>query len=85
MKIEQLSQTIPLMESVDYKERFTAEYHQLIIRLKGLEVMLVRYKNGQLNFTPQCSYDILSGQAKVMHLYAQYLEERAIIENITLK
>ena len=33
----ELKDTIDLMRSEDYKERFTAEYHQLIIRYKKLK------------------------------------------------
>ena len=31
-----LKETVPMMESVDYKERFKSEYLQLEIRVKGL-------------------------------------------------
>ena len=46
--------------------------------------MLEKYKAGTLPFKPSCSYDLLNGQYKAMKLYASYLEERAIIENIDL-
>lgn len=79
-----LNETIEMMDSVDYKERFRAEYLQLKIRMEGLSIMLKKYKSGELNFTPSCSYDLLNGQLKAMDLYASFLEERAEIENITL-
>ena len=80
----ELKDTIEMMVSVDYKERFKAEYLQLKIRINGLRNMLKKYKAGTLPFTPSCSYDLLSGQLKSMGLYATYLEERADIEGINL-
>jgi hypothetical protein len=79
-----LNETIEMMNSADYKERFRAEYLQLQIRIEGLGAMLVKYAEGTLNFKPSCSYDLLNGQLKAMGLYASYLEERANIEDINL-
>ena len=79
-----LNETVELMNSENYKERFKAEYQQLKIRSEGLYNMLVKYKEGTLGFEPSCSYDLLNGQLKSMDLYASYLEDRAIIENIEL-
>ena len=79
-----LKDTIEMMKSLDYKKRFKAEYFQLLIRIEGLSKMLTKYKDGTLNFTPTCSYDLLAGQLKAMRLYATYLEERADIEDINL-
>lgn len=81
----ELKDTIEMMVSVDYKERFKAEYLQLKIRINGLRNMLKKYKAGTLPFTPSCSYDLSNGQLKAMELYATYLEERAEIEGIDLK
>lgn len=81
----ELKETIEMMVSVDYKERFKAEYLQLKIRINGLRNMLKKYKVGALTFKPSCSYDLLNGQLKSMEMYAQYLEERAEIENIELE
>lgn len=81
----ELKDTIEMMGSVDYKERFGAEYKQLEIRRNGLYNMLKKYKAGELPFTPSCSYDLLNGQLKAMNLYSEYLEERAEIEGIDLK
>lgn len=79
-----LKETVPMMESVDYKDRFKAEYLQLKIRMTGLSNMLKKYKAGTLTFKPSCSYDLLNGQLKSMEMYAKYLEARAEIENIEL-
>ena len=79
-----LKETVSMMESADYKERFKAEYLQLEIRVNGLRNMLKKYKDGTLSFKPSCSYDLLNGQLKAMELYATYLDERAEIEEIDL-
>ena len=79
-----LADTVDMMNSPDYKERFQGEYLQLKLRMYGLSNMLQKYKAGILTFTPSCSYDILNGQFKAMDMYASYLEERAVIEGITL-
>ena len=80
----ELKNTVEMMNSADFKERFKAEYFQLKIRMEGLTKMLEKYRDGSLSFKPKCSYDILSGQLKVMQLYCSYLEERAEIEEIEL-
>ena len=80
----ELKDTVEMMGSSDYKERFKAEYLQLEIRVNGLRNMLKKYKDGTLTFKPSCSYDLLNGQLKAMELYATYLDERAEIEGIDL-
>ena len=80
----ELKDTVELMNSEDFKERFKAEYLQLEIRVNGLRNMLKKYKDGTLTFKPSCSYDLLNGQLKAMELYVTYLEERAEIEEIKL-
>lgn len=81
----ELKETIELMNSNDYKERFIGEYLQLQIRINGLINMLKKYKEGTLNFTPSCSYELLHTQLVYMECYANALEERAKIENINIK
>ena len=80
----ELKDTIELMKSNDYVDRFKAEYYQLKIRTQKLSDMLKKYKEGTLPCTPKCSYDLLNGQFKAMDMYASYLEERAEIEGIEL-
>lgn len=41
-----LSETVEMMNSADYKERFKAEYLQLKIRANGLKNMLDKWDNG---------------------------------------
>lgn len=79
-----LKDTIELMISNDYKNRFLAEYQQLIIRRDGLKAMLKKWDKGELDFKPTCprgAYDI---QLKAMDDYASVLEARAAMENIEL-
>ena len=80
----ELKDTVLMMESTDYKERFRAEYHQVMIRIDGLSRMVRNYKDGALKFKPKCSYDLLNGQLKAMKLYASFLCDRAEVEDIEL-
>lgn len=77
-----LNQTVELMNSDDYKERFIAEYLQLSIRNEGLEKMLEGYKYNTLEFEPSCSYELLHAQLASMKAYQAILKERARIERI---
>ena len=45
-----LADTIPYMNSSDYKDRFIGEYWQTRIRYDKLHDMTVRYEAGKLNF-----------------------------------
>ena len=80
----ELADTIGMMNSPDYKERFKAEYHQLKIRYEKLHKMCIRYEAGTLNFTPNCSLDLLKEQKSYMGNYLRCLEIRAEIEGIAL-
>lgn len=80
----ELKDTIALMESEDFKDRFRAEYYQAKIRLEKLNVMLEKYKTGTLNFEPKCPYELLKAQADIMEHYKIGLEKRAEIEGIEL-
>lgn len=80
-----LKNTVSMMNSDDYKERFRAEYFQLKNRIEGLNGMLEKYRKNQLNFQPKCSVKILDGQLNAMKSYMTHLIERANIEGIDLK
>lgn len=54
-----MKDTIELMNSSDYKDRFKAEYYQLKIRYTKLHAMLVKLEAGKLDFTPSSSRAIL--------------------------
>lgn len=47
-----LEDTVEMMVSEDYKERFKAEYFQLAVRVDGLKNMLNKWDKRELNFTP---------------------------------
>ena len=80
----ELKETIEMMTSADYKERFKAEYYQLEKRVINLTIMLNNYWEGSLQFKPNCSYDLLHEQLVYMKNYKRILEEIAKIENIEL-
>ena len=80
----ELQDTIELMQSKDFKERFKAEYYQTKIRYEKLHKMVVKYESGTLNFTPNCSLELLKQQAAAMGNYLYCLEMRALIEGIEL-
>jgi hypothetical protein len=80
----ELKDTIELMQSEDYKERFKAEYHQVNIRITKLCAMLDKWDKGELNFTPTCPRSIYDGQSKAMNEYLACLEARAAMEHIEL-
>ena len=79
-----LTDTIDMMQSGDYKERFRAEYYQIAIRYKKLIKMLEKWDNDELDFEPTCSRNTYVRQAKSMLEYMGILAERAIVENIKL-
>ena len=80
-----LSETVTMMNSTDYKERFRAEYFQLKNRIEGLDTMLDKYRKGALEFTPKCTLKMLDGQFNSMKMYKTHLEERAKLEGISLE
>ena len=82
--MNELKDTIEMMNSPDYKERFKAEYHQLKIRYDKLDAMTVKYEAGTLNFTPSCSLELLKQQKMHMGCYLRCLKIRAEIEGIEL-
>lgn len=81
----ELKDTIELMQSSDYKERFKAEYQQTKIRHDGLHKMLVKWDAGKLEFTPTCPKALLMEQKRYMGEYLRVLETRALHEGINLE
>lgn len=81
----ELKDTVDLMNSEDYKERFKAEYLQTKIRYDKLHDMLVKQEAGTLDFEPTCSRAILLKQQRWMREYLDILEVRAEVEEITLE
>ena len=80
----QLKDTVEMMNSEDFKERFKAEYYPLLIRLDGLTSMLFKWKNNMLDFEPKCSKETLENQVIFMQGYKAILRLRAEIEEIDL-
>lgn len=80
----ELKDTVDLMNSDDYKDRFKAEYLQTKIRYDKLHKLIVKFRAGTLDFTPSCSLAILTEQKRHMGEYLRMLKIRAEIEGITL-
>ncbi len=81
----ELKDTIELMNSDDYKERFKAEYYQTKIRYSKLHSILMEAETNTLDFQLSCSMEILRKQLHAMSEYLYSLEVRAEIEKIDLK
>lgn len=82
--IKTLKDTVELMNSEDYRERFVAEYKQLVIRYKGLRNMLDKWDRDELNFKPTCPRSTYNMQIRAMEDYMTILEARAVMEGIVL-
>ena len=80
----ELKDTIEMMNSSNYKERFKSEYYQLEIRIRKLDKMLCDWIKGDLSFTPTCDFELLNEQLGAMKKYSMLLEKRARIEGIDL-
>ena len=80
----ELKDTIDLMNSSDYKDRFKAEYWQVKIRLEKLRKMIAKWQAGTLGFTPSCSLELLKEQVEPMQNYLDTLEVRAEMEGISV-
>ena len=57
-----LSETVDIMNSSDYKVRLVAEYVQTKIRYQKLHNMLVKYDANKLDFEPTCPVELLRQQ-----------------------
>lgn len=94
----ELKDTVTLMESSDYKERFIAEYRQTKIRYEKLKAFNTKIEAARRTacdpFAPvakrveepkhDCPEDLLREQQSVMGQYLHILEVRAVIEGIEL-
>lgn len=70
---------------MDWKERFVQEYKELEERYNKLYRMLIKYEAGTLDFTPNCSLELLKEQKMYMGEYLRILEIRSEIEDIDLE
>lgn len=84
----ELKETVELMNSVDYKDRFIEEYHQVKIRYEKLKNFCnkieVETMLGKEVTKHDCPLELLREQQKYMGLYLSVLEKRALIENVEL-
>lgn len=88
MKLE-MNDTIGLMQSDDYKERFIAEYHQTKIRYEKLKAFNNKIEASHLSDKAtepkhDCPDELLRRQQGIMGEYLHILEVRAVIEGVEL-
>lgn len=84
----ELKDTVVMMTSNDYKERFKAEYYQTKERYERLKAFNTKIEvSGMTDIEPpkhDCPDNLLRKQQNVMGEYLHILELRAVIENIEL-
>ena len=80
--IHNLEETIELMTSPDYKDRFKAEFEQLSFRINKLDAFLDKWNKGELKITPKSPREWFEKQRQAMADYGQVLAARAIKEEI---
>ena len=93
----ELKDTIEMMQSADYKERFIAEYQQTKIRYEKLKAFNNKIEAAERTgcIFPTCGNhiempkhdcptDVLRQQQSIMGEYLHILEVRAVIEGIEL-
>jgi hypothetical protein len=84
-----LSDTVALMNSADYRDRFVAEYIQTAIRHEKLRAFVTRIESAEIWCTADkpehdCPLAILHEQQGAMGRYLHLLEVRAVMEDIDL-
>ena len=89
----ELKDTIEMMNSDDYTERFKAEYYQTKIRYEKLKKLntrieaadMVKFERNQIEMPKHdCPWHLLRDQQTKMGEYLHLLEVRAEIEGIEL-
>ena len=80
----ELKDTVALMLSDRYEDRFIAEYCQLKIRHDKLDDMITKYCCDELAFEPKTPLSVLISQKVYMGIYMETLENCAKLEGITL-
>lgn len=82
----ELKDTIELMNSQNYKDRFKAEYYQTKIRKEKLSKLIIRQEEeGKFSLDLNCPIWLLKNQEATMEHYLAVLEKRAKLEKIDLK
>ena len=80
----ELKDTIELMQSADYKDRFLAEYLQVVIRSRKLQAMLDKLASGEVQQRYETQQEVLKSQHAVLCAYLEILRVRAKNEGIEL-
>ena len=84
----ELNETVALMNSPDYKERFKAEYRQTKIRYEKLKAFNNKIEAARISDVEMpkhdCPDELLREQQSVMGHYLHILEVRAEIEGVAL-
>lgn len=83
--MKELKDTIALMISADYKERFQAEFYQLETRYMKLRDMCDKLDEDELDFEPTCPRDMYYEQLDAMWDYLEVLVDRAKFEDVKLE
>ena len=78
----ELKDTVDLMCSEHWANRFLAEYRQTKIRYERLHQMIVKAHAGTLDFEPKSPVCLLEAQAAAMGEYLWILEIRAEKEGL---
>lgn len=82
----ELKDTIDMMTSEDYKERFRGEFYQLEIRAKKLLAFIRKCEDAQIEGKEEpkhdCPLSLLRAQFDAMAEYLGILRKRALIENV---
>ena len=84
MEVSELKDTIGLMTSYDWKDRFVAEYLQTKIRYEKLHKLIVKREVGKHGFYTPIPMTSWKEQAYHMGLYLFELEKQAVIHGIEL-
>ena len=80
----ELKDTVALMTSDDWKDRFKAEYLQTKIRYNKLHGLIVKREVGKHGFETPIPLDSWKSQANSMGKYLYELEKQAVLHGIEL-
>ena len=80
----ELKDTVDLMTSADWTDRFKAEYLQTKIRYEKLHKMIVMREVGKQTFNTPIPLESWKEQAHHMGMYLYELEKQAAIHGIEL-
>jgi hypothetical protein len=84
MVITTLQDTVDLMISDHYIDRFIGEYGQTKLRYLHLDRLIKAYEDKTLEFEPDTPIEILKSQLEILKIYVKILENRARYEKIIL-